>query len=212
MTILQQKSYPNFIQIATTALFFSFMLFTSFQTSFSFSLQSILFRDLKPDNIGFDFDGNVKLFDFGLAKCINQEDVTRRGPDEYCLTGFVGTPRYMSNEVFKGLHYGLPADVYSFSIILYEVVTLKKFFEELKTIGKLKRQVHILKRRPKMVVANECCCYPSVTKEFKNWIQKGWSPNPKARPTIGTMYKNMLVYFRDELADVRKGNTSVSFS
>lgn len=54
-------------------------------------------RDLKPDNIGFDFDGRAKLMDFGLAKIIERKQ--RCGSLKYRMTGETGSPRYMPPEV-----------------------------------------------------------------------------------------------------------------
>ena len=54
---------------------------------------SIVYRDLKPDNIGFDVRGDVKIFDFGLAKEFNPANVLDDGT--YKLTGDTGSPRYM---------------------------------------------------------------------------------------------------------------------
>lgn len=53
--------------------------------------QSIVFRDLKPDNIGFDKDGVLKIFDFGLAKELKAEDKHTDG--RYTLTGNTGSRR-----------------------------------------------------------------------------------------------------------------------
>lgn len=50
----------------------------------------ILDRDLKPSNIGFTNSGEVKLFDFGLAREVR--DLRRR------LTGYTGSARYMAPE------------------------------------------------------------------------------------------------------------------
>lgn len=51
-------------------------------------------RDLKPDNIGFDVRGDVKIFDFGLAKEI---DPSKRLEDgTFKLTGDTGSLRYMA--------------------------------------------------------------------------------------------------------------------
>jgi serine/threonine protein kinase len=54
---------------------------------------NIVFRDLKPDNIGFDKDDVMKLFDFGLAKELKPSIRTRN--HYYRLTGNTGSRRYM---------------------------------------------------------------------------------------------------------------------
>ena len=55
--------------------------------------QNIVFRDLKPDNIGFDEDGTIKLFDFGLAKELKSKHRLETG--KYRMTGSTGSRRYM---------------------------------------------------------------------------------------------------------------------
>lgn len=70
-------------------------------------LQNIVFRDLKPDNVGFDVDNMIKIFDFGLARDLGC--VARSGE----ILGFTGTPRYMANEIGEGRRYGLEVDIYS---------------------------------------------------------------------------------------------------
>ena len=74
---------------------------------FFLSIQNIVFRDLKPDNVGFDVDNTIKIFDFGLAR--DMGCVARSGE----VLGFTGTPRYMANEIGEGRRYGLKVDVYS---------------------------------------------------------------------------------------------------
>jgi serine/threonine protein kinase len=51
-----------------------------------------MYRDLKPDNIGFDVRGDVKIFDFGLAK---EFDPDKSENGFYQLTGDTGSPRYV---------------------------------------------------------------------------------------------------------------------
>lgn len=56
----------------------------------------IVLRDLKPKNIGFDKYGNVKLFDFGLAKEMKTCD--KKMDDTYKMSGDTGSRRYMAPE------------------------------------------------------------------------------------------------------------------
>lgn len=63
----------------------------------------VVFRDLKPDNVGFDFEGRVKLFDFGLAK---ELDPLQRTPDGmYEMSGGTGSRRFMAPEVALGEYW-----------------------------------------------------------------------------------------------------------
>jgi serine/threonine protein kinase len=95
----------------------------------------ILYRDIKPDNIGYDALDVPKIFDFGLAKKISNEMRFRKSNknseedplDEglFYLTAETGTLLYMSIENGKGRPYGWSADVYSLAILMHEVLSLK---------------------------------------------------------------------------------------
>eukprot|EP00591_Stephanopyxis_turris_P007886 CAMPEP_0195527192 /NCGR_PEP_ID=MMETSP0794_2-20130614/28704_1 /TAXON_ID=515487 /ORGANISM="Stephanopyxis turris, Strain CCMP 815" /LENGTH=334 /DNA_ID=CAMNT_0040658053 /DNA_START=85 /DNA_END=1086 /DNA_ORIENTATION=+ len=74
----------------------------------------IMHRDLKPENIGFDIRGDVKIFDFGLAR-----DLPPKDNETYKLTGKTGSLLYMAPEVFYKKPYNETADIYSFGIIIW---------------------------------------------------------------------------------------------
>lgn len=88
---------------------------------------NIIYRDIKPENIGFDIKGVVKLFDFGLAKELHPENKLANGT--FRLTGLTGSMRYMAPEVANRRPYNLSADVYSFGIMLWEVVAMDVPFD-----------------------------------------------------------------------------------
>ena len=73
----------------------------------------IIHRDIKPDNILFNGDGDFKLGDFGVAKIMEQ------GKD--ATTAKQGTVNYMAPEVWRSLPYNSTADIYSLGTILYQL-------------------------------------------------------------------------------------------
>ena len=77
--------------------------------------KKIIHRDIKPENIHIDTSGKVRLMDFGIAKSQDM-NLTR--------TGFtLGTPHYMAPEQVLGQPLTPQADVYSFAILLFELLT-----------------------------------------------------------------------------------------
>ena len=87
-------------------------------------------RDLKIANIGFDVRGDVKLFDFGLSRwlptsLLPENKATRNAIlDETFHMSSVGTRLYMAPEVRSREPYSTKADVYSFGIVLWEMLVL----------------------------------------------------------------------------------------
>jgi serine/threonine protein kinase len=108
----------------------------------------IIFRDLKPTNIGFDSTGTVKLFDFGFA--LNVAPLSPETTKPRYLYDQCGTPRYMSPENGLNMGYSLPADVYSFGILLWEIWSLKKPFCDIKSTGQFEKVVFSKGLRPKL--------------------------------------------------------------
>ena len=76
----------------------------------------IVHRDLKPGNIMIDKDGNAKVLDFGIARALGTQGVTAEG-------SVIGTPEYMSPEQVEGKESDRRSDIYSFGVILFEMVT-----------------------------------------------------------------------------------------
>lgn len=84
----------------------------------------IIFRDCKPDNIGFCNHGSLKVFDFGLAREVKVTDRVK-GSNRYNLTGFTGAIRYMAPEVGLRKPYNFKADVYSWSQLMWYILELE---------------------------------------------------------------------------------------
>jgi tetratricopeptide (TPR) repeat protein len=78
--------------------------------------EGIVHRDLKPQNVMVDGAGNAHLMDFGIARATDTTGMTATG-------AVVGTPDYMSPEQVKGEKAGPGSDLFSFGVILYEMLT-----------------------------------------------------------------------------------------
>jgi len=87
--------------------------------------KEIIHRDIKPGNIMIDNKGVVTILDFGLAKFTSESVVKKDGMVDSDLTqkGFVmGTVAYISPEQAKGKPLDKRTDIFSFGVVLYEMI------------------------------------------------------------------------------------------
>lgn len=135
-------------------------------------------RDIKKQNFGFDIRGNVKLFDFGLAKSLRDDRLSSCG--YYNLTAKAGSVPYMAPEVALARAYSEKCDVFSFGILLYEIVSLKPPFK-LAIRKDFTEKVAERGKRPRIK-----SCWPLIIKDI---MQSSWAASPRDRPNMSVISK-----------------------
>ena len=141
----------------------------------------LVYRDIKQDNIGFDVRGDVKIFDFGISKGLSdalraRDESTGKLLYGYRLTARSGSIPYMAPEVVLCKPYDSKADVFSFAILLWEILSLQNAFPRYNKLDYL-QQVCNLKLRPKVPRKD----WPPFTTSI---LKEAWLDNPEKRPTM----------------------------
>ncbi len=142
--------------------------------------KNVIHRDVKSDNILLDSKMTAKVTDFGLSKVI--ADLTKSH-----MTFHVGTSIYIAPEVVKGTSYDNKCDIYSLSIIMYEMYyeTNNPYGTDVK--GSIEYQVASNPSfRPHIVLPLE-----AEHEWYIQLMQRGWSDDPEERPSAFEMIQIM---------------------
>lgn len=147
--------------------------------------KGIIHRDLKPSNLMITKDGRLKLTDFGIAK---DTDVT-------ALTGAnstIGTAAYMSPEQCKGdRNLSNKSDLYSFGVVLFELLSGRKPFVAETTVDMFLKHVH---ERPPRIGK----LVPELPQKFEALINQLLEKATDARPIDATWVGRMLVEIEED--------------
>ncbi|GBM20744.1 Mitogen-activated protein kinase kinase kinase 7 [Araneus ventricosus] len=141
--------------------------------------RALIHRDLKPPNLLLINGGTVlKICDFGTA-CDKHTN----------MTNSKGSAAWMAPEVFEGSQYSEKCDIFSWAIILWEVLTRKKPYNdgEGATAFGILWAVHHGKRPPLIA---------GCPKLLENLMTRCWSKNPAVRPSMMTIQAELSKVFR----------------
>ena len=164
--------------------------------------KGITHRDLKPANVMITSDGSVKVLDFGLAKLATEVastpllDMATEAPTESAaLTGegtVMGTAPYMSPEQLKGIEVDSRTDIFSFGILLYEMVTGQRPFQG---DSGIELASSILKDTPRPVVETRA----DLPRHLARIIQHCLEKDPERRYQSAKDVRNELDGLRSEI-------------
>lgn len=137
----------------------------------------LVFRDLKPENVGI-LNDSIVLFDFGLCRELPESSNLE---DQYEMSG-VGTLRYMAPEILMQQKYNQKADVYSLSMVFYEMFFHSKPFE-LYTLKM--HQLLVCEEQERPPIPSYC---PTPLRDL---LEDCWDPEPLDRPTVLKIRKSL---------------------
>ncbi len=144
----------------------------------------VVHRDIKPGNVMITQSGQVKVADFGIARALGGEtdDLTRTG-------SVMGTATYLSPEQAQGLEADPRSDVYSLSVVLYEVLTAGPPFTGDSPVAIAYKHVQEAPVPPSRYNAD-------VPHELEAICLRGLAKDPAARYGSAAELRNDLLRFR----------------
>ena len=126
----------------------------------------IIHRDIKPQNIMVQPDGNVKVMDFGIARAKNSVMAK--------TSAVLGTAHYISPEQAQGKELSPASDIYSLGVVLYEAATGKLPFDGPDAVSVALKQVNEDPEPPRNI-------NPNIDLALETIIMKALCKNPRDR-------------------------------
>lgn len=133
---------------------------------------NMLHRDIKSLNILLNADDYPMICDFGMSRSFCA------GNDQ--LTGGIGTAQWMAPEVMASRPYTEKADVYSYGIMLWEMLTSDYPFRGLRDV---QVTVSVMQNDIRPIIPQDC------PPKLSQLIQKCWAREPETRPNFATIVK-----------------------
>jgi serine/threonine protein kinase len=153
--------------------------------------RGVVHRDVKPDNVLFDEDGNAVLTDFGIATARFHGRLTASGRA-------MGTPHYMSPEQAMGKLVDGRSDIYAVGVLLYEALVGYPPFDGADAFAVSYKQVHEAPVAPIEVSSR----IPAALSEI---VMRCLAKSPPARYARGNDLADALIAFLAQSPDAASG-------
>jgi len=158
------------------------------------ALPTVMHRDLKASNVYVDSAGHAHVADFGLSRCLPKPGET--------ITGETGTYMYMAPEVIKHEPYNIKADVYSYAVLMCEILAGEEPYSG-SFLTPIQIAMGVTQRNLRPTVPKKV--HPS----YMALMNSAWNSDPSARPSFGEIVRQLRAM---EVENLDRNLSQSSFS